>query len=83
MTSATENLLLHSIEKYELLLLKCDGLNENKKIPDEVLELLKEKYDKGTIRSLNKLFKYDLDIFDLLVILLSFYTNFIFVLCIF
>ena len=76
MTYVTEQLLLYSIQKYEFLLLKCDGLIKNKNIPNKVLDLLIKKYCKGKICSFHGFFTYNLHYFDLLVILYSFYLYF-------
>lgn len=74
----TENVLLNSIEKYKLLVFKCDGMAKNKNVPSKIFNILKTKYPANIIISNNRLFQYDLQTFIKLVML--FYINFILIL---
>ena len=54
MTYCTENIYYYANEKQTLLVLKCDGYQKNKKIPQKVLRLLKNKHEQGGFRSFNE-----------------------------
>ena len=83
--------MVESIELYEVLVPKCDGMTKNKNVPKYIKQLLNEKYTSHHIMSINCNVQYDIDIFKLLVnyslfcchftyILYSYHIHFIFIL---
>ena len=58
MVNDVEQLLIYGIEKYNYLVLKCDGLHKNKNIPKKVANLIKTKYHGCVLISNNKKFFY-------------------------
>ena len=72
MTYCTENIYFYAIEEQPLLVLKCDGYQKNKKIPQKVLRLLKDKYESGGFKSYNKKFYYYIRLILLFVCIFKF-----------
>ena len=73
MTYCTEKIYYYAIEKQPLLVLKCDGYQKNKKVPQKVLQLLQNKYEQGGFRSFNEKYYYIIAALLLYVCLIIFY----------
>ena len=72
MTYCTENIYFYAIEEQPLLVLKCDGYQKNKKIPQKVLRLLKDKYESGGFKSFKQKFYYFIRLILLFVCIFKF-----------
>ena len=65
--------------KQDLLLLKCDGLQKNKNVPQKIAKLLLEKYkNEGCkIESIHGIFVYELSDLTVILLVCNFYSIFI------
>ena len=66
-THVVERVLLSSESKIGMLVLKCDGMDANKGVPDKIRNILKEKYPLHEIHSENGKFVYNLNHIELKV----------------
>ena len=64
--------------KQDLLLLKCDGLQKNKKVPSKIAKLLLKKYKNDPIiKSIHGVYIYQLEELFVILIVCNFYWIFI------